>query len=282
MRGGQDVGQWGAVFRRLVTLAVVAAALWLAAMIVTGWLLEEQTRRRVAARIADSLQGEATIPRGDLAMVRGRIDLEDLAVKRDDVIGHFSITVDHVRCELPPLGLALFDRDCRDLVVRDTRLEMSSAALFQGTRPKRRPMQAERVVIEKARLELSASAIVPSLGRVVVDVARAEAGPTVFKTPVSWLFALRTLEATVALPGDVTLTLSYAGGALRVAGGVFGSEPIALPVALPVAAAADDARAEIARLVGWGREIGQQLVVRKAGDWLKSKLAPAAPPDQPR
>lgn len=278
MRGGQDVGQWGAVIRRLVTLAVVAAALWLAAMVVTGWLLEERTRGRVAERIADSLQAEATIPRGDLAMVRGWIDLEDLAVKRDDVIGHLTITVDHVRCELPPLGLALFDRDCRDLVVRDTRLEMSSAALFQGTRPKRRPMQAERVVIEKARLELSASAIVPSLGRVVVDVARAEAGPTVFKTPLSWLFALRALDATVALPGDVTLTLSYAGGALRVAGGVFGS----VPVALPVADAADDARAEIAKLVGWGREVGQQLIVRKAGDWLKSKLAPEAPADQPR
>jgi hypothetical protein len=282
VRGEWDVGHSDAVIRRLVILAVVVAALWLAAMVVTGWGLEARTRERIAERIADSLQGEATIPRGDLAMVRGWIDLEDLAVKRDDVIGHLAITVDHVRCELPPLGLALFDRDCRDLVVRDIRFEMSSAALFQGKRPKRPPMRAERVVIEKARLELSASAIVPSLGRVVVDVARAEAGPTVFKTPLSWLFSLRALDATVALPGDVALTLSYAGGELRVAGGAFGSAPIALPVSLPVADAADDARAEIAKLVGWGREVGQQLIVRKAGDWLRSKLAPAAAADQPR
>jgi hypothetical protein len=274
VRAGQDVGHSRAVIRRIVTYAAVVVALWLVAMVVTGWALEARTRGRVAARIADSLQSEAAIPRGDLAMVRGWMDLEDLTVRRDDVIGHLAITVDHVRCELPPLGLALFDRDCRDLVVRDTRLEMSSAALFQGKRPKRPPMRAGRVVIEGARLELLASAIVPNFGRVAIDIVRAEAGPTVFKTPLSWLFALRALEASVALPGGVTITLSYDRGKLRVAGGLFGATPIALPVTIPVADAADDARAEIAKLVDFGRQVVQRLVAQKAGDWIKSQLFP--------
>jgi hypothetical protein len=261
------------VIRRIVRYAAVLVALWLVAMVVTGSVLEARTRGRVAARISDSLQAEATIDRGNLALVRGWIDLDDLVVRRDDLIGHLAITVAQLRCELPPLGLALFDRDCRDLVVRTMRLEISTAALFKLDRPKRPPLRSDHVVIENARLDLSASALVPSLGRVAIDVARAEAGPTVFKTPLSWLFALRVLEANLALPGDVTLTLRYEHGELRVAGSIFGSTPVALPVALPVADAADDAGAEIAKLVALGKDIAQRVVARKAEDWLKSKLS---------
>jgi len=249
-------------------------AAWLAAVLVIGAAVEGRTRDRIAARLADSLQADARIVRGDLALVRGRLDLEELAVRRDDLVGRLAITVARIHCELRPLGLALFDRDCTELAVRGTRLEVSTAALFKLKRPKRPPLRADRVVIDDAHLEFSPSAFVPSLGRVAIDIAHAEAGPTIFKTPLSWIFSLRALQATVALASDTTLELSYDHGELRVAGGMFGAAPIALPVALPVAGAADDPAAEMAKLVEFGRDLAQRLLARKAEDWLRSKLSP--------
>jgi len=41
-----------------------------------------------------------------------------------------------------------------------------------------------------------------------------------------------------------------------------------------VAAAADDASAEIAKLVALGKDIAERVVARKAEDWVRSKLAP--------
>ncbi|HEY0989255.1 MAG TPA: hypothetical protein VGD80_19435 [Kofleriaceae bacterium] len=252
----------------------MAVMLWLAALLVLNFVLFGGTRRRIAERLGDSLQALATIDRGSLALIRGWIDLEDLTLRRDDLVGHLSITAGRIHCELPPLGLGLFDRDCRDLVVRQTRLEVSTAALFRLRPPKRPPLRARRVVIEDARLEFSPSAFVPSMGRVAIDIERAEAGPTVFKTPLSWIFALRELRATVELPAGIALRLSYEDGRLRVAGSVVGATPVELPLALPVAAPADDASAEIAKLVALGKDIAERVVARKAEDWVRSKLAP--------
>jgi len=248
-------------------------AIWLAALLVLDAVLEGRTRGRIAERVADSLHAGAAIDRGSLALVRGWIDLEGLTVRRDDLIGHLAIAVASLHCELPPLGLALVDRDCRELAARGTRLEVSSAALFKLKPPRRPPLRAQRVVIDDARLEFSPSAFLPSLGRVAVDIEHAEAGATIFKTPLSWIFALRALRATVDLPAGIALQLAYDHGELRVAGGFLGATPIAVPVALPVLDAADDARAEIAKLAAFGKDIAEQLVARKAEDWLRSKLS---------
>jgi len=254
--------------------AGAVAVVWLGGLFVIDVGLEGRTRSRIADRIAESLQSEATIDRGDLALLRGAIDLEDLAVRRDDLIGHLAITVASLHCELRPLGLALVDRDCRELAVRGTRLEVSTAALWKLKRPKRPPLHALHVVIDDARLELSSSALLSNLGRVAIDIEHAEAGDTIFKTPLSWLFALRALRATIELPAGITLELTYDHGELRVAGGIFGSTPIALPIAPPVADLADDPRAEIAKLIDFGKDLAERLVTRKAEDWLKTKLPP--------
>jgi hypothetical protein len=230
--------------------------------------------RRIAsfAWIAESLQAGGTIPRGNLALIRGWIDLDELAVVRDDAVGRLAIRVARIHCELPPLGRALIDRDCRTLAIRGARLEVSAAALFKLDRPRRSPLHAGRVAIDDARLELAASAVLPGLGRVVIDIAHAEAAETVFKTPLSWIFALRALEATVTLPAGITLRLGYADGELRVAGGLFGGAPVALPVALPVADLADDPAAEIAKLIALGKQVATEVVARTAEDWLRDKL----------
>jgi hypothetical protein len=127
-------------------------------------------------------------------------------------------------------------------------------------------------VIDDARLELSPSAFVPGLGQVTIAIDHAEAGDTTFKTPLSFLFALRALRATVALPAGITLQLSYELGQLRIAGAIFGAVPIALPVTLPVADLTDDPEAEITKLVTLGKDLAERLVARRAEDWLKSKL----------
>jgi hypothetical protein len=258
--------------RRILRAALALAVLWLVGLVVTGFILEGRTRGSVAARIAESLQAEATIERGSLSLVRGGLDLEALAVRRDDLIGHLSITVPALHCELPPLGLALVDRDCRELAVTGTRLEVSTAALFRLRPPKRAPLHARRVVVDDARLEFSPSAFLPGLGSVAIAIAHAEAGDTTFKTPLSWVFALRELRATLELPAGLTLQLSYDHGELRASGSLFGATPVVLPIALPVADLADDAHAETARLVAFGKDLAERLVARKAADWLESKL----------
>ncbi|HSR98278.1 MAG TPA: hypothetical protein VLM79_14565 [Kofleriaceae bacterium] len=258
--------------RRIASYVLALLALWLVALVVMNAALADRTSRRVAERLGDSLESKATIDDAQLALVRGHLDLEGLALRRDDLIGHLAITAASVHCELPPLGLALVDRDCRRLLVRQTRLEVSTAALFKLHRPKRPPLHVRNLVIEDARLEFSPSAFLPSLGRIAIAIERAEAGPTVLKTPLSWIFSLRELRATLELPGGVTLRLVYEGGQLQVSGGMFGVTPVALPVALPVADIADDAGAEIAKLIAFGKDLAQRLVLGKAEDWLRSKL----------
>src|SRR3954466_3689926 len=106
---------------RPIVYAAAALALLAGALAATGMALEGRTRRGIAARIAESLHADATIARGSLALVRGRLDLEALAVHRGDAVGHLAITVDDLRCDLPPLGLALVDGDCRELAISGAR-----------------------------------------------------------------------------------------------------------------------------------------------------------------
>lgn len=259
---------------RTIGYAAAALALGAGALVATGMALEGRTRRGIAARIAESLHADATIARGSLALVRGRLDLEALAVHRDDAVGHLAITVDDLRCDLPPLGLALVDGDCRELAISGARFEVSSAALFKLRPPRRPPLHAGRVVIDDARLVFAPTALVPDAGRIAITIAHAEVGDTRFKTPLSWLFALRALDATIELPAGITLELAYDHGSLRVSGALFGATPVTVPVALPAADPADDARAEIARLGAFGKDVAQRLVLQRVADWLESKASP--------
>ena len=260
--------------RRIAGYALAVVGLLAGALVVTDFALEGRTRRSVADRIAESLQADTAIERGSLSLVRGALELEALAVRRDDAIGHLGITVADLHCDLPPLGLALVDRDCRELAITGTRLEVSSAALFKLPHPRRAPLHARRVVIDDARFAFSPSAFVPDLGRIAIDIAHAEAGDTTFKTPLSWLFALRELRATIELPPGITLQLTYDHGELRAAGGPLGATPVVVSIALPATDPADDARAQVARLVAFGKDVAERLVVQRAEDWLHTKLTP--------
>jgi hypothetical protein len=257
---------------KLFRLLVILAALWLVALLVLDKVVGPRTAAGVADRVADGLGAKGTVGDSDLALVRGRLRLDKLAVVRDDTVGHLSLTVDEVRCELPPLGLALANSDCRELAVRGVRLDVSAAALFHLHPPARSPLHANSVIIDDAELAFAPSAFTPGLGRIAVHIDHAETSETTFRTPLSWIFSLRVLRAHLDLPAGITVQLAHENGVLTASGTLFGSSSVELPVELPVAAAFADARAEVQALVDLGQELAKKLVSRRAEDWLLHKI----------
>jgi hypothetical protein len=253
-------------------VASVVVVGWLALLLVLDGVLAGRQQRGVETRVGESLQGVATVADTDLALVRGRLTLDHLSVHRDDPVGHLAIDVAGVRCELPPLGVALVDHSCRELAISGVRLEVSTVALFKIKNPKRRPIHAGRVVIDDAVLVFSPSAFLPSLGQISIAIDHAEAGPTTFRTPLSWMLSLEQLRAHIDMPAGITLVLTYHDGVFGAAGSLFGSTPVELPIQLPVASLANDAHEEIEMLVKLGRDIAEGLVAKRAEDWLKAKL----------
>ncbi len=260
------------MIRRVVQIVAGVIAAWIAILFVLGFTHGGRTADRVAARLGESLHGTATYGDASLALVRGGLSLERLAVRRADVAGKLSLEVAEVSCDLPPLGLALVDRECGELAISGMRLEVSALALLRLKKVKRPPTRAARVVIRDAVLGLAPSAFLPDLGRVQVRIDRAVAGPTQFRTPLSWIFALEELRASLDLPAGLVVHLVYRGGVMSASGSVFGSAPVEIPVTLPVRDAADDARAELERLVRFGKDLTERLVARRAKEWLRSKL----------
>ena len=246
-------------------------AVWLIVLVILGVASSEKYGRRVAERMAESLKGLGTVGDSDLALVRGWLELERLRVRRADVIGKLALDVAEIRCELSPLGLALVDGSCRELVVSGVRLEISTFALFKLQRPTRPPIRAGRVVIEDAVLVIAPLAEVPRAPGMQLVIEHAEAGPTTFKTPLSWLFALESFRASLELPVG-TIKLAYRDGVFTVSGGIFGSTPVSLRVELPVADPSDDPKAEMRKLVKFGRKLAERLAFASVETWLESKL----------
>jgi hypothetical protein len=243
---------------------------WLIVLVILGAALGGSRASRVAERIGESLQSDATVGDHDLALVRGRFSIDHLRVSRDDLVGKLALDVGSVRCELAPIGLALLDSSCRELVIGKVRLSLSTFALLELRKPKRPPIRAGAVVIDDAELTLPPSAV-PSLGKVRFVVERAEAGATTFKTPLSWMLQMYLLRATLDLPIG-TIKLDYANGFMTAVGSVFGSTPVRIPFVMPVADPDEEPQKEIERLVKAGRELAERLVAQKARDWLRDKL----------
>jgi hypothetical protein len=254
---------------RRVLLAVAAFVVaWVVACVIIGVAYESRVTERVTERLGESLKAEATVEAADLAILRGRLTMERLAVRRDDIVGKLTLDVAEVRCELPPLGGALFDRECRELAVRGAQLEVSAVAVFQIKNPKRPPIRARHLTIDDAVLAFAPSAILPNIGRIEIRIDHAEAGATVFKTPLSWLFSLETLRARILLPAHVTVELAYDNGVLSAMGTLLGSTPVEIPLVLPLPHG--DAHDEVHDLVTLATDAATRLVARRAENWLRS------------
>lgn len=257
--------------KKAARIALGVIALWFAFLVIVGFAYGNRAGERVANRIGESMMAKATVDSSSLSLVRGWVDLDGLKVRKDDV-GVLEIDIGHIECDLLPMGLALIDRTCGDLVIDKVRLTMTSAAVLQMKRPKRKPLRVDRVEIRDAVLTFSPSAFLPDLGKIEIRVDYVEAGPTTFKTPLSWIFSMRELRATLDLPADIVLVVGYRYGAFTVQGSIFGSTPVTLPVSLPTANSADDAKAEIAKLITFAKDLAEDLLETRAKNWLKSKL----------
>ena len=253
---------------KILKVLVGIVVLWLVALVVFDFVGAGKIERRVIARVGDPLGATVTIGKSDLALIRGHLDLDKLAIKKSDG-GELSIDIDNIRCDLPPLGVALIDGDCNLLSIKTMRVAVSAIGAFKLHNASS-PVHAKAVVIDDAVLELSPSALVSALGKVTITVEHAEAKDTVFKTPLSWIFALVELRAKVDLPGGTTIVLGYKNGKLSVSGGLLGSKPVELPFEIPVANLADDPKAELERIVKLVKDTGEKLVEQKAQDFLKS------------
>ena len=262
---------WSVSWRRLGIAASCVIVVWLMLLVVLGSIYGEEKAQAIADRIGETLQAPGTIEDHDLALVRGRLTLEHLRVKREDAIGKLSLDVGEVRCELAPLGIALADSSCRELAIENVKLELSTFALFKLRVPRRPPIRARAVVIDHAVMVFEPSARVASLGKIRLVIDHAEAGSTLFKTPLSWVFHLETLRATLELSFG-TIKLSYSDGILTASGSLFGRQPVVLPFQIPLADLADDPARELKRLVELGRKLAEDLVAQKTRQWLNSKL----------
>lgn len=256
---------------RVARVAAAVVAIWLALLLVLDAIYGRKLGRSIGERLAESLQGTAEIERSDLALVRGHLDLAGLSVMRDDLVGHLALKVDDVRCELAPLGLGVVFHGCRELAIRGMRLEVSAAGLFKLRARKRPPISTQRVVIDNAELAFSPSAFVPGLGRVTIHIDHAESRETTFHTPLAWLLTMTELRARVELPAGISVQLSYSDGVMSAAGSVFGSQPVTIPVPLHLPTAAD-AKGQIDQLVAIGKSVAEDLVAKRAEDWIESKL----------
>jgi len=246
---------------------------WLLLLVILGYALSGRQERHTRDRLAESMESKVTLGGIDLALVRGRLSIDKLSIKRDDPIGHMAIDVKGVRCELAPLGLALFDRDCRDLVIDGLSLEVSTAALFKMQRPpKSKPIRADHVEITNAKLAFMPSAFLPNLGKIAIEIDHVESGPTVMRTPLSWLFTLQSLRAKFDLPAGISVVVGYRNGVLSATGSVFGSAPVELPLTIPSAESVKDAQGEIELLIKMAKDAAEKLVAKRAEDWLRSKL----------
>lgn len=228
-------------------------ALWFVLVIVLGFVVGDERGRNIATRLGEAVRGEGTVEETNLALVRGWLAVDRLAVRRDDEVGKLSLDIGELRCELPPLGFAIFDRECRELALSGLALEVSTFEVLRVQRPKRPPIRTRSVLIEDAKV------VVPSEnGRVEVRLAFATADATTFKTPLSFIFQLRELRATVVSPLG-TVEVAYMHG-LLVAWGGFLTKPIVIALPLPEQNLDDDPKAELARIVGWGRALVKSVV----------------------
>ena len=152
-----------------------------------------------------------------------------------------------VRCELAPLGWAL----CRSRLprARDPRHAargVDGGAVQAAAAGDAKPIHTDRLVIDDAELVFSPSAIMPNLGRVEITIEHAESpARRCFARRCRGCSRSRSCARASSCPRASRCTCAIANGKLSAAGTLFGSAPVEVPFALPLAEAAQDAHEEM-------------------------------------
>lgn len=254
-----------------LTLAIVG---YLGLLVAAGWIASDRVARVVRDRLGASLDGRAQVADVDLGLVRGAVAVTGVVVERHHV-GTLRLEVARIDVDVAPLGAVVFDREPRSVRVRGAHLLVSGAGALDGLEhPKRPPLHVGAVEIVDSDLTIVATTAWPELARVRLVIERVVAGPTTFRTPLSWIFALDELAARVELPGGATIALRYRDGALTAQGSLFGDAPLTVPVSLAYQPGVD----EPSQLRAIAFELGKRLAIERTRRWFWRRAFAAARP----
>jgi hypothetical protein len=252
--------------RRLLVIAAGVIGGYLLVLLLLGWVLGGCVKDRVQERLAASLDAEVDIGDVSVGLIRGTIEIRDLHIHRERG-GDLDIRIDAVDADVAALGWVLFDRDPDRVEVRGVTMVVSGRGALAMRDPDLEPMHIGELVVEDARISLSPTLLLPTLGKVDIVVDRARTGGFTMHSGVSWVFALRELAARAELPGGLSGTVSYANSRLAVGTGL---GPAALEVAFEMPRP-DPEQLEIAQLGELARALGRALLEGAARDWLEDR-----------
>lgn len=261
--------------RRIGVGLAVAVVGWLGLLVALGVLGADAARTRLQAEVGTALGAEVRIDELELALVRGIADVRGVHLrKRGD--GELDVDVAAARADVAPLGAVLVARRLRALSARGITVRATTRAVLTGQVLGADPIEADAIALDDAHLELAAGAFLPGLA-LTIDARRVRAGPTRLVTPLSWLLAVRELDARVDVVGG-PVDVSLRDGTLTAVGGLLGAQPIEVPLGdrLSTAGLPDDpvARrtAELERVTALASYVTEQLA------WIRAtRLLGVAP-----
>jgi hypothetical protein len=253
--------------RRATKLAIgfaTTGATWVVGLVIAGYAARGCVVERTQARLSQSLDATVAIGDLELSLVRGRVGLGDLVIDRDHD-GHLHVQIDRIDAGIAPLGAYLWDRDLGQVTVRGVAIEVTAWAVLKIKPPRRPPLVMDHLTIEGAHVVFAPTSLTGSWGKATLAVERAEAGATVLRTPMSWLFALEHLDAVLDLPGIAPIALHYDAGRLEASGSVFGATPIGIDVHLPAPEPGHEGR----QLADLATDLAERLALARAEHLLR-------------
>lgn len=242
-----------------------AAAAWVGAVFVYGVAMRGRVGEQVRGRLAESLDARVRFAEFDLELVRGAFAIEGVAIERDHD-GHLQAGVERIDAAIAPLGAYLWDRDLGPVEVEGVDLDVRGFGVLRIVPPPRPPVRMAHLAIDDAQLRFAAANT--SWQRFQVTIDHADAGRTVLRTPLSWVFALEHLDATLELPGVAPITLHYGNGRLDASGGLFGDAPVSIPVSLPMPVPGHEGQ----QLLSLGEDVAERLALARASGWIDDVL----------
>jgi hypothetical protein len=255
--------------RRIATWVLAAAAGYLLLLLLGGLVAGRWVEARLQARFGAAMGAKVAVGSCDVSLLRGRIELRDVAMDRDEG-GSVRVRVERIDIDTAPLGWMLIDRSARDALVEGAVIELSAAGAVALRELRAEPLRLRQLRLERVRMQIAPTALLPWLGRVDVDIVRARTRPVAMRSALGWISAIAELEARVEGPG-ATAEVGYRDGMLRVKSSLFGPVPFAVPFALPATDAASfaDERAELRALaLRLAAVLGKQGVKH----WLERNL----------
>ncbi len=238
-------------------------------LVVASFLFEGYVKNRIRDRMASSLDSKVTIGSCSLSLLRGKVVLKDVKVVHR-IPGAMKIDLGEVEIDLKRFGWMVLDHDVETLAVRHSKVLVSgSSALLFRDRPHLGATKIRRgMSLRDVQLIFAPSVFLPRLGRIEVNIHKAQTRGVELVSGLSRIFALKSLHADSIFAG-VNAGLNFSKETLRVSGGIWGAK--GLSVSLPLNSY-QKIKSEKDRAKKVGRILLKELGLAKAKSWLKDKV----------